>query len=418
MYQTNYILEMHILIILFCLIVKTGAVLEKTATPPMGYSTWNTYGMMVNESIVLQIAQAMVRLDLPKLGYQYLIVDEPCFIGRNSNGVLLADPVRFPNGMFMLASYLHSLGLKFGLYTDAGPTTCGGCIGSYGYEYLDMLTFAIWGVDYVKVDYCSSTDTYTASTYLKFRDAIMSTNRSMVLSIISWGLDSPWLWGRNVGNSWRIAFDIRPEWQSILSILDQSVGLEKYSGPGGWNDLDMLEVGNTPLTFGESQSHFVLWSILNSPLLLGNDLDQMSSEITSLIKNREIIALNQDILGIQAKMIVSDVWAKFLSDGSLVIAFLNRGSEWLNVTIYWNQCYVLDPIRQQRYGQQYSAGIYSKILASHNIIVLRFWCQDFHFILDNIYPVSNNSLGPFNPPLISAATYISPIIVFLPFLLF
>jgi alpha-galactosidase len=366
---------------IFCL--KNGLAL----TPPMGFSSWNTFGMQVNETIFYQMADVMATNGMRDVGYEYIIVDEPCFAGRDHNGTLIPNPVTFPNGMKKLGDYIHSKGLKFGMYTDAGTETCGGCPGSYNYEAHDMKTFADWGVDYIKVDFCylcslSNQPQQPATTYSMFRDAILATNRSIIFSIVVWGVDSPWLWGANVGHLWRTTGDINANWWRIMDILDAQEGLEQYAGPGGWNDPDMLEVGQPSLTVTESRAHFSLWAMLNAPLLAGNDLRTMSKEILAILTNKEVIALNQDPLGIQARKVAIagnvHVWLKPLHDQSFALCLFNRGSNATAVSIPWSTFRTTGPCMT---SDLWSGSTYfmhdavSASIAPHDVFLVRVRCK-------------------------------------------
>lgn len=431
-------------------------------TPPMGWNSWNCFGTRINEAIIRQIADAMVSSGMKDAGYEYVVIDD-CWMApvRDAQGRLQANPATFPSGIKALADYVHSKGLKLGIYSSNGLRTCQGLPASLGYEEVDAQTFAEWGVDYLKYDFCYSemadceidkiavagveyeaespaneisggariryssvcsgkrtvmgigegsgslqfnnievpsdgqyelTITYvhttnpanpravfisinggpgerlrlinpggqrsaintltipvtlksgkntikfynpyttreiTVQNYKKMSEALRATGRPIVFSICEWGTHSPWLWGAQVGHLWRTTGDIQDNWGSVLNILDRQVGLEQYAGPGHWNDPDMLEVGNGGMSETEYQAHFSLWCILAAPLMAGNDLRSMSEATRAILTNREVIAVNQDPLGVQGRKIRDDgdheIWVKPLVNGERAVLFFNRG---------------------------------------------------------------------------------------------
>jgi alpha-galactosidase len=300
-------------------------------TPPMGWNSWNTFGCNINEQLIRTTADAMVSSGMAAAGYKYVNIDD-CWMApqRDAEGRLAADPVRFPNGIKALADYVHAKGLKLGIYSSAGSHTCAGKPASQNHEIVDAQTWASWGVDLLKYDNCNVLDGVPAQTrYKAMGDALAASGRDILYSICEWGSNQPWLWASGVGgHMWRTTGDIANNWPSVLSNLDQQVGLEAYSGPNKWNDPDMLEVGNSGLTAGESQAHMSLWSILNSPLIAGNDLRNMSATTRAQLTDPDVLAVNQDWAGQQGKKIRDDgdfeVWSKKLSDGSAAVVLLNR----------------------------------------------------------------------------------------------
>ncbi len=305
-------------------------------TPPMGWNSWNTFACDVNETLIRRMADAMVESGMKEAGYEYVVIDD-CWQGqRDARGDIQPDPVRFPSGMKALADYVHSKGLKFGLYSDAGDLTCAGRPGSRGYEHQDARQYAAWGVDFLKYDWCQTLTRDPQDAYKLMSDALLATGRPIMLSICEWGTAKPWLWGRNVGNLWRTTGDIYDAWEGtklyslgIINILDLQVGLEKYAGPGGWNDPDMLEVGNPGLSLEESRSHFSLWALLAAPLIAGNDLTKMTPQVRAILTDRDVIAINQDPLGKQGqrmfKEATREAWVKELQGGRRAVILLNRG---------------------------------------------------------------------------------------------
>ena len=311
-------------------------------TPPMGWNSWNHFACNVNEQTIRETADAMVASGMRDAGYRYVVIDDCWQVARDANGALVADPQRFPHGIKALADYVHSKGLLFGIYTDAGTNTCQGRPGTLGHEEQDARTFAAWGVDYVKEDWCHAQHLDAPTQYAKFRDALMRTGRPIVLSICEWGSNQPWEWAPRVGNLWRTTDDIEDTWSSMLDNLDQSAEHATAAGPGAWNDPDMLEVGNGGMTDQEYRAHFSLWAIMAAPLIAGNDLRDMSAATIATLTNREVIAVDQDSLGAQGILVWErppelQVWAKPLRDGSRAIALLNRSSAPARITAYFDR---------------------------------------------------------------------------------
>ncbi|NOU75132.1 alpha-galactosidase [Paenibacillus sp. LMG 31458] len=289
----------------------------------------------------------MVSSGMQAAGYKYIVIDDCWQTGRTSDGTIIADPVKFPSGMASLASYVHSKGLKFGLYTDAGFTTCAGKPGMYAHEVQDANTFASWGVDYVKIDWCDNGGMDPQTRYTIIRDALANSGRPILFSICNWGINKPWVWGAATGNMWRTTDDIFDYWDRVTWIIDQNAPLANFAGPTkGWNDADMLMVGNygTGAVFGggmtdtEYRSHFSMWTIMASPLIAGNNLSTMSQFTKDTLMNSEVIAVNQDALGSQG-ILVSDlgglqVYSKKLQAiGTRAVVLLNRTGAAANMTV-------------------------------------------------------------------------------------
>jgi alpha-galactosidase len=321
---------------------------ELAKTPPMGWNSWNAFAMSVNEKVIRETADLMVSSGMRDAGYVYLNLDDGWQGSRDPDGIIQPNQGQFPSGMKALGDYIHSKGLKFGLYTCAGNKTCGGRWGSRGYEKQDMATYASWGVDYVKVDWCNTDGLTSKNQYKMFRDGIRASGRPMVLSICNWGVDKPWEWGRGIGQLWRTAGDLLSCWDcrtswgggGLVVDLDKQVGLESYAGPGGWNDADMLQVGNGTLTAGENRAHFSLWCILASPLIAGNDLGKMSPETKEILMNREAIAVDQDPLGKQGARVKDwgfgrEVWARPLKGGDWAVCLFNRSHQTQDIVVRW-----------------------------------------------------------------------------------
>jgi alpha-galactosidase len=281
----------------------------------------------------------MVSSGMRDAGYQYVVIDD-CWHGpRDANGFITADPQRFPSGIKALADYVHSKGLKFGIYSDAGRLTCGGRPGSEGHEYQDALTYARWGVDYLKYDWCNTGDRNAQEAYATMADALRHSGRPIVFSMCEWGTAKPWLWAKNTGNLWRTTGDISDDfavkkkghdWEHpVTMILDLNEPLWPFAGPGHWNDPDMLEVGNGGMTPDEYRSHFSLWAMMAAPLIAGNDIAHMDDITKSILENKEVIAVDQDSLGVQGHRVWKDgdreVWVKPLSGGGKAVVLFNRG---------------------------------------------------------------------------------------------
>jgi alpha-galactosidase len=359
------------------------------ATPPMGWNSWNKFGCNVSEDLIRQIADAMVKSEMKDAGYQYVVIDDCWQVSRDKNGNIVADPQRFPSGIKALADYVHGLGLKFGIYSDAGSKTCAGRPGGLGHEYQDALQYAAWGVDYLKYDWCNTTSQDAQASYANIRNALTASGRPIVLSICEWGTAKPWLWGKAVGgNLWRTTGDINDKWETkkkeplgMLDILDLQEGLESFAGPGHWNDPDMLEVGNGGMTTPEYQAHFSLWSILAAPLMAGNDLRNMGPEIRSILTNKEVLAVNQDPLGIEGRRVRKEgeleIWARPLQDGSRAVVLLNRGAAEKEITVSWENlgypAHLSAGVRDLWKGSDLGQvkGKFSTAVASHSVVMLR-----------------------------------------------
>jgi alpha-galactosidase len=272
-------------------------------TPQMGWNSWNKFGCNINENLIRETIDALNSSGLLEAGYNYINLDDCWQLERDENGVIVPDYNTFPNGIKPLVEYAHSKGLLFGLYSDAGTYTCQKRPGSLGYEEIDAQTYAEWGVDYLKYDNCYNEGIPSKDRYPKMRDALNSTNRSIFYSICQWGTEDVATWAKDVGNSWRTTGDIEDNWNSMITIIDMNNEVSEYAGPGGWNDPDMLEVGNGGMTLTEYKTHFSLWAISKAPLLIGCDITTMSQEIKDILTNPEVIAVNQDSLGIQGKKI-------------------------------------------------------------------------------------------------------------------
>jgi len=310
-------------------------------TPPMGWNSWNKFACNVNEKTVRDTVDAMVASGMRDAGYKYVVIDD-CWQGpRDANGFIAADPQKFPSGIKALADYVHSRGLSFGIYSDAGRLTCGGRPASQGHEYQDALTYARWGVDYLKYDWCSTGDRNAQEAYAVMADALRATGRNIVFSMCEWGTAKPWLWAKSTGNLWRTTGDIfdsfnkqddqHKSWaHTVTEIVDLNEPLWPFAGPGHWNDPDMLEVGNGGMSSTEYRSHFSLWAMMAAPLMAGNDIARMDEPTRSILLNNDVIAVDQDPLGIQGRRVWkegdSEVWVKPLWGGARALLLFNRGN--------------------------------------------------------------------------------------------
>ncbi|GLF98365.1 NPCBM/NEW2 domain-containing protein [Streptomyces yaizuensis] len=307
-------------------------------TPPMGFNNWNSTGCAIDEKMIRDTADLFVSTGLKDAGYEYVNVDD-CWAAesRDANGRLTHHPVRFPSGIKALADYVHSKGLKFGIYTSAGTLTCARTMpGALDHEEIDARTFADWGVDYLKYDNCNNQGRPALERYTKMRDALRATGRPIVYSLCEWGQNKPWEWGKDVGHLWRTTGDINDSWQSALTLFKANAPLDRYAGPGHWNDPDMLEVGNGGMTDTEYRSHFSLWAMMAAPLLIGTDLRKATPATLRILANREVIAVDQDPLGVQARVVRGEgghwVLAKPLRGGDLAVALFNETDQTATVS--------------------------------------------------------------------------------------
>ncbi|XP_018827045.2 alpha-galactosidase-like [Juglans regia] len=311
-------------------------------TPPMGWNSWNHFGCQIEEKLIRQTADAMVSTGLAAIGYEYINLDD-CWAesNRDSVGNLVPKASTFPSGIKALADYVHSKGLKLGIYSDAGNQTCAKAMpGSLGYEEQDAKTFATWGIDYLKYDNCNTDGTSPKERYPKMSKALMNSGRSIFFSLCEWGREDPATWAPGIGNSWRTTGDIRDNWNSMISRADKNDKWASYAAPGGWNDPDMLEVGNGGMTTEEYRAHFSIWALVKAPLLIGCDVRAMDDVTFELLSNEEVIAVNQDKLGAQGKKVKKDgdleVWAGPLSNKKVAVVLWNKGPSKATVTAYWS----------------------------------------------------------------------------------
>jgi alpha-galactosidase len=332
-------------------------------TPPMGWNSWNKFGCNVSETLIKEMADAMVSSGMADAGYNYIVIDDCWQIGRDSAGNILADPERFPSGMKSLGDYIHSKGLKFGIYSCAGSLTCQARPGSRGYQFQDARQYAAWGVDYLKYDWCYNEGQKAKAAYKTMSDALKACGRPIVFSICEWGENKPWEWGKGIGNLWRTTPDIRNHYNvelnwgglGIVNIIDKQVDLWQYAGPGHWNDPDMLEVGNKGLTYDENVTHFSMWAMLAAPLMAGNDIRNMSNDIKNILTNKEVIAVNQDALGMQAIKFMDmgehEIWVKFLENDEIAMCFMNRSEQPWKDTYDWHRLNIYHQDKAVRFSK-------------------------------------------------------------------
>lgn len=315
-------------------------------TPPMGWNSWNKFACNVNEKVIRDSADAIASNGMKEAGYQHVVIDDCWHGARDANGFITEDRERFPSGLKALGDYIHSRGLKFGIYSDAGTKTCGGRPGSQGHEYQDALQYARWGVDYLKYDWCSSGVRNAEEAYATMADALKASGRLILFSLCEWGNSRPWLWAQKIGNMWRTTGDITDKWTGhhghswgVASIVDMNEPLWPFAGPGHWNDPDMLEVGNGGLTDVEYRAHFSLWALMAAPLIAGNDVANMSAATRAILLNHDVIGVNQDTRGEQGHRVVQDgskeVWVKQMADGGRTLLLWNRGETPTRIAADW-----------------------------------------------------------------------------------
>ena len=390
-----------LLCLLFCL--ATSAFAQKweglALTPPMGWNSWNTFADKISEKVVRETADTMEANGMRDAGYVYIVIDDTWSKKeRDENGNLVPDPVKFPSGLKALGDYLHSKGFKFGIYSCAGMKTCGGYPGSWGHEFQDARSFASWGVDYLKYDWCDHGTADARDAYKRMSEALRAAGRPVVFSLCEWGQNKPWEWAADVGHLWRTTGDIydsydgRKGWASGWKLLLNAQydlvanngpdGIAKYAGPGHWNDPDMLEVGNEGLSLAESRAHFSFWCMLAAPLMAGNDVRHMSPEIQEILTNKDIIAIDQDVAGKEGFRALSEpatqteIWVKELSNNEWAVAMLNTGTAAADLTVHWDKLWTIhgkfnvrDVWAKKAIGDD--AKPYTARVESHDVVVFR-----------------------------------------------
>jgi len=351
-------------------------------TPPMGWNSWNKFAGRVDDASVRSIADAMATNGMKAAGYTYINIDDTWEGTRDAHGNILTNK-KFPD-MKALADYVHSKGLKLGIYSSPGPNTCAGYEGSYGHEEQDARTYAAWGIDYLKYDWCGARTLYTdeemPAIYQKMGDALRATKRPIIYSLCQYGREDVWKWGADAGgNLWRTTGDIRDAWDSMSKIGFNQSDLAPYARPGHWNDPDMLEIGNGGMTETEYKTHMSLWAMLAAPLLAGNDLRNMNPEILAILTNREVIAVDQDRDGKQATRVWKsgdqEVWTRSLSGGAKAIAFFNRAAEEAKISVRWADIGVSQKVRLRdlwlHKDVEWPGDVYSVTIPAHGVVMLR-----------------------------------------------
>ena len=351
-------------------------------TPPMGWNSWNFFHDKIDDVIVRQIADTIVATGMRDAGYVYLNIDDTWEGSRDASGYIRPNK-KFPD-IKSLADYVHSKGLKLGIYSSPGPKTCGGYQGSYGHEEEDAKTFAGWGIDYLKYDWCSAFRVYKDSemraVYQKMGDALRRTGRPIVYSLCQYGRDDVWKWGDLVGgNLWRATDDIRDNASSMVANAEAEADLASWVKPGHWNDPDMLEIGNGGMSADEYRTHMTFWSILAAPLIAGNDLRHMTPETLGILTNPEVIAIDQDPLGKQGRRIRKqgevEIWLRPLTGGAVAIAILNLGTGDASITTRWEDVGIPDvqSVRDlwARHDLPRDSAGYSAIVKAHGAVLIR-----------------------------------------------
>jgi len=354
-------------------------------TPPMGWNSWNKFRNQVSDKMVREMADAMVKTGMRDAGYIYVNIDDTWEAHRDDKGNILTNN-KFPD-MKALADYVHSKGLKLGIYSSPGPRTCAGYEGSFGHEEQDAKTYAAWGIDYLKYDWCSASQVYDnsqttmAAAYAKMGEALLKSGRPILYSLCQYGNLDVGEWGEKVGgNLWRTTGDIRDSWDSLVDIgFNKQLERAHYAGPGHWNDPDMLEIGNGNMTDTEYQTHMSLWALLAAPLLAGNDIRDMSPATAATLMNKEVIAIDQDKLGKQAQRVSKDgdveVWARPLADGGHAIGLFNRGAETARVTAKWSDVGVSGSRKLRDLWKHSDLGsvadAYTAEVPSHGVVMIK-----------------------------------------------
>jgi alpha-galactosidase len=349
-------------------------------TPPMGWNSWNHFGCKITDAIVRAEADAMVSSGMKAAGYEYVNIDD-CWEGKRDSKGIIHPNSKFPD-MKALADYVHAKGLKLGIYSSPGPRTCGHYEGSYGHEKQDAETYARWGIDYLKYDWCSARYMYQPSQYPaafeKMHQALLSTGRPIVYSIH--GRGRVWSWARSVGaNLWRTTGDIGDNYNRMIAIGFGQSGLARFAGPGHWNDPDMLEIGNGGMGAKEYRVHMSLWCLLAAPLITGNDLTTMTPETLSILTNPDLIAVDQDPLGVEGHRVWEEgpleIWMKPLADGSRAVGLFNREQSTIKVTVKFSQIGLGDRATVRDLWARKDLGVfngsYSADVQSHGVVMIR-----------------------------------------------
>ena len=359
---------------------------ELAGTPPLGWNTWYAFGCQVTETNVKAAVDAMASNGMKAAGYEYVGLDD-CWQGeRDSEGHIHSND-RFPD-MKALGDYIHSRGFKFGIYSSPGPKTCGGYAGSYGHEKEDAETYANWGVDFLKYDWCSAREVYKPDqiefAYKKMHDAILMTGRPMIYSLCEYGMAAPWMWGPKIGaNLWRTTDDVSnkidfQEYARMMFVGFGQEGLQHFAGPGHWNDPDFLQIGNRGLNLDEEKTQMTLWSLLAAPLFSSTDVTKLTQTQIAILTDREVIAVDQDPKGIQGRRISQagpvQVWAKPLSGGRTAIGLINAGESSFPVSVNFRDIGHSNPVRVRDIWEHKDLGVfknsYTTMVPKHGVVLL------------------------------------------------
>jgi alpha-galactosidase len=381
-------------IMLFAYPVASAQSAKLAATPPMGWNSWNHFATKVTDADVRAAADAMVASGMRDAGYIYINIDDSWEGKRDAQGNIHPNS-KFPD-MKALSDYVHSKGLKIGIYSSPGPKTCAGYEGSYGHEQQDANTYASWGVDFLKYDLCSymkimklhdpnqdprKAEAMMEAAYAKMHQALVNTHRPIIYSVCQYGVYYVWKWGPKVGaNLWRTTDDISDSYRSMALIGFSQAGLEHYAGPGHWNDPDMLEIGNGGMNADQYRTQMSLWAILAAPLLAGNDLSKMDATTKSILLNKEVIAVDQDKLGIQGHRVgPPQIWEKPLSGGAKAVALFNyvTDDEAEPFTLYLKDVGITGPVHARDLWAHKDLGIlngsYTVTIPQGGVVMLKLW---------------------------------------------
>jgi len=371
-----------LLVVVCCLIFAfpSSAQDDLAPTPPMGWNSWNHFAERIDDKTVRETADALVSTGMKDAGYIYLNIDDTWEGQRDANGFIQPNE-KFPD-MKALTDYVHSKGLKLGIYSSPAAKTCAGYEGSLGHEGQDAQTYAKWGIDYLKYDWCQSTGSLEEmkAAYTKMYDALKKTSHPIVLSLCEYGWNKVWEWGASVGgNLWRTTGDISDQYRVMAEIGFNQNGLEKFAGPGHWNDPDMLEVGNGGMNEDEYRTHFSLWAILAAPLIAGNDLTKMTPYTVEMLTNREVIAVDQDPLGKQGLRVAQEgpfeVWMKPMADGSKVVGLFNRLRTVEEITVNFSQIGIIGEANVRDLWRKKDLGTFknsfSVYVPSHGVVLVK-----------------------------------------------
>jgi alpha-galactosidase len=358
------------------------------ATPPMGWNSWNHFNNAIDDATVRSQADAMVSSGMKKAGYVYINIDDSWEGDRDSQGFIHSNK-KFPD-MKALAGYVHSKGLKLGIYSSPGSYTCASYMGSYQHEEQDAKVFAEWGIDYLKYDLCSFQDNMDEAgtakahqvmvdAYKKMYEALLKVGRPIVFSLCEYGMDEVWKWGASVGgNLWRTTGDISDDYARMAEIGFGQAGLAPYATPGHWNDPDMLEVGNGGMTTDEYKTHMSLWALLAAPLLAGNDLTTMSQETIDILTNPDVVAIDQDKAGKQGDRIKTDgsleIWSRELADGSKALGFFNRSTNEISFNVKFNEIGCKHSVKVKDIWAHKELGVMDRFqgyIPAHGVVLLR-----------------------------------------------